>query len=312
LAVLMSQQMAEIGVAGIVNTVTDSADAMQNALQHILDVRAGKVQAAKLTGFVDYDKLFGGYRPGSVNILAARTGVGKTAFALNLAENFVKRGESAVIFSLEMPANQLSQRRLAAESRIDSEKITNASELSPAELQRLQAAGKRLAARPFYIEDSASITVSEVRARVNALQRKLEAQNLPPLSLIIIDYIGLIRTDLKNKEFNANLALSQISRDLKTMAMEIGVPLLVLSQLNRSVEGRGDKRPVLSDLRDSGSVEQDADTVTFIYRDEMYDKNSADAGVAELIVAKNRHGKIGSVKLSFHTNHCAFYGLSTL
>jgi len=253
------------------------------------------------TGFYDFDKLTTGLHEDNLIILAARPAMGKTAFALNIAQNVAtKSGKPVAIFSLEMGDESLVERMLSAEGAIPNHHIRTGF-LSTDEWERLVYAQSRLAEAPIFIDDSAGIRISDIRARARRL-----AQETSGLGLIVIDYLQLItgkKTDNRQQE------VSEISRQLKIIAKELKVPVIALSQLSRSVEQRQDKRPIMSDLRDSGSIEQDADIVAFLYRDAYYQDNAdeqEESNLTELIIKKNRHGSLGTVKLYFHKEYTKF------
>ena len=253
------------------------------------------------TGFYDFDKLTTGLHEDNLIILAARPAMGKTAFALNIAQNVAtKANQPVAIFSLEMGSESLVERMLSAEGAIPNHHIRTGA-LSTNEWERLVYAQSRLAEAPIFIDDSAGVGISDIRARARRL-----AQETSGLGLIVIDYLQLItgrKTDNRQQE------VSEISRQLKIIAKELKVPVIALSQLSRSVEQRQDKRPIMSDLRDSGSIEQDADIVAFLYRDAYYQDNAdeqEESNLTELIVKKNRHGSLGTVKLYFHKEYTKF------
>lgn len=253
------------------------------------------------TGFSDFDKLTTGLHEENLIILAARPAMGKTAFALNIAQNVAtKSGKPVAIFSLEMGDESLVERMLSAEGAIPNHHIRTGF-LSTDEWERLVYAQSRLAEAPIFIDDSAGIRISDIRLRARRL-----AQETSGLGLIVIDYLQLItgrKTDNRQQE------VSEISRQLKIIAKELKVPVIALSQLSRSVEQRQDKRPIMSDLRDSGSIEQDADIVAFLYRDAYYQDKTDDqpeSNLTELLIKKNRHGSLGTVKLYFHKEYTKF------
>jgi replicative DNA helicase len=256
------------------------------------------------TGFKELDTLTAGLQPSSLNVLAARPAMGKTAFALTIGQNVALRENKTVgIFNLEMSAVQLVTRMLCSEARVDMSRVRNG-QLSDRDFQRLaDTAGKMSEARIF-IDDTADMTVMELRARA----RRLMAEH--DLGLIIIDYLQLMSGSGRSGGENRQQEISQISRGLKLLARELDIPVLVLSQLSRAVESRPNKRPMLSDLRESGAIEQDADLVTFIYRDEYYDSQSEKQGIAEIIIGKQRNGPVGTVELQFHNAHVRFNDLA--
>jgi len=242
------------------------------------------------TGFMDLDKLLGGFQRTDLIILAARTSVGKTSFALNLAVNAaVKHNATVAIFSLEMSAEQLASRLLSMESGVDSPRIRSA-HLNEQESRKLDAAMNHLAKAPIWVDDTPSIPIMELRSKA----RRLAAEH--SLDMIVVDYLQLIASDGGESRVQE---LGQISRALKALARELRVPILALSQLSRAVEQRTPHIPQLSDLRESGALEQDADVVLFIYREEKYNPDTDKRGVADIIVAKHRNGPTGQVQLLF-------------
>lgn len=264
-----------------------------------LQERRGEVVGVP-TGYGDLDEMTGGLQPSDLIILAARPGVGKTSFALSVAYNVAMAGGGTVgIFSLEMSREQLVQRLLAMHTNIDSQRLRTGNLREP-DLQLLTEAMGRLSELPIYIEDTPSLSISEVRSRT----RRLHAEN--GLDLLLIDYLQLMqgrRSDNRVQE------VGEISRGLKALARELNVPVIALSQLSRAVEGRTSHVPMLSDLRESGSLEQDADIVMFIYREELYDKETDKKGIAELHIAKHRNGPVGMVPLRFEANTTRFQNL---
>ena len=254
------------------------------------------------TGFVGLDKITTGLHEGNLIILAARPAMGKTALALNVAKYVAtKERKPAVIFSLEMGAEELIERMLASEGMVPAYHLKTGN-LSTDEWKRLVQAQNNLYDAPIFVDDTAGIRISEIRSNA----RKL-AQEMGGLGVIIIDYLQLI-TGAKGE--NRQQIVSEISRELKILAKDLKVPVIALSQLSRAVEQRQDKRPMLADLRESGSIEQDADIVSFLYRDAYYQKEQADSqeanNVTELILEKNRHGSLGTVKLYFHKEYTKF------
>jgi replicative DNA helicase len=242
------------------------------------------------TGYTDLDKLLGGFQRTDLIILAARTSVGKTSFALNLAVNAaVKQNATVAVFSLEMSAEQLASRLLSMESGVDSPRIRSAN-LNEQESRKLDAAMNHLARAPIWVDDTPSIPIMELRSKA----RRLAAEHT--LDMIVVDYLQLIASEGGESRVQE---LGQISRALKALARELRVPVIALSQLSRAVEQRSPHIPQLSDLRESGALEQDADVVLFIYRDEKYNPDSEKKGVADIIVAKHRNGPTGQVQLLF-------------
>lgn len=256
------------------------------------------------TGFSRLDQLTAGFQNSDLIILAARPAMGKTAFALNLARNAAVEGNIPVaVFSLEMSKEQLSMRMLCAEARVDSSRIRSGF-LSRDDWHKLTNAAGALSDAPIYIDDSPDISATSIRTKSRRLKMD---QNL---GLIIIDYLQLMRGSTHTER--RDLEISDISRSLKILAKELNVPVIALSQLNRKLEERSDKRPQLSDLRESGALEQDADVVSFIYRDEVYnkDENNPNRGTAEIILAKQRNGPTGTAMLTFLNSFTRFEDLA--
>jgi replicative DNA helicase len=252
------------------------------------------------TGFTRMDHLTSGLQGSDLIILAARPSMGKTAFALNMARNAAIDGNVPVaIFSLEMSMEQLSMRMLCAEARVDSSRLRGGF-LNPEDWGRITEAAGVLSEAPIFIDDSPDISATSIRTKSRRLKMDKD------LGLIIIDYLQLMRGRIQNER--RDLEISEISRSLKLLAKELDVPVVALSQLNRKLEERADKRPQLSDLRESGALEQDADLVTFIYRDEVYnkDENNPNRGTAEIIIAKQRNGPTGMVPLTFLNAYTRF------
>ena len=245
------------------------------------------------TGFIDLDKKTAGLQRSDLIIVAARPSMGKTTFAMNLCENAAMMQDKPVlIFSLEMPAEQIMMRMLASLSRVDQTKIRTG-QLDDDDWARISSTmGILLEKKNMYIDDSSGLTPMELRSRARRIYREHNG-----LSMIMVDYLQLMR--VPNISENRTLEIAEISRSLKALAKELQVPVVALSQLNRGLEQRSDKRPVNSDLRESGSIEQDADVIMFIYRDEVYNETSDHKGVAEIILGKQRNGPIGKVRLKF-------------
>jgi replicative DNA helicase len=256
------------------------------------------------SGFRDLDRLTSGFQEGNLIIVAARPGMGKSALGLGMAANVAVRSQRPVaLFTLEMSKAEVTQRLMCAEAKVELHRLRTG-RLGSDDWPRLTAACDRLAKAPVYVDDTGSITMMEIRSKARRLKSKH-----PELGLIVIDYLQLM-TSGTNPE-NRVQEVSQISRALKVLARDLDVPILAMSQLSRAVEQRHDKRPILSDLRESGSIEQDADIVTFIYRDDYYNpEDSPDPGVAEIIVAKHRNGPTDKVKLSFISQYAKFADLA--
>lgn len=244
------------------------------------------------TGFVDFDKLTSGLQAADLVIVAGRPSMGKTTFAMNMAEYVsIKTKKPVMIFSMEMPAEQLAMRMLASLGRIEMQRIRTG-QLEDGDWPRLSSAVSHMSETKLFIDDSGALTPADIRVRARRLVREHNE-----IGLIIIDYLQLMRVSSNNEHRAAEI--SEISRSLKALAKELNVPVIALSQLNRSLEQRTDRRPMMSDLRESGAIEQDADLIVFIYRDEVYNKDTVDKGTAEIIIGKQRNGPIGTVRLTF-------------
>jgi replicative DNA helicase len=254
------------------------------------------------SGFPDLDKLTSGFQRNDLIIVAARPSVGKTAFALNVAQNIAVRAKQTVaIFSLEMSATQLVQRMICAEANVDAGRMRTG-RLEGDDWEKLTMAIGTLSEADIYIDDSPVLTVAEIRAKARRLKKEKD------LHMIFIDYLQLIAGRGKAGE-NRQQEVSEISRMLKQIARELEIPVIALSQLSRGVEQRQDKRPMMSDLRESGSIEQDADLVAFLYRDDYYNQESAKKNIIEIIIAKQRNGPVGTVELVFLKNYNKFVSL---
>jgi replicative DNA helicase len=245
------------------------------------------------TGFYDLDRMTAGLQAGDLVVLAARPSMGKTAFALNIAENVaVQEGLPVAVFSMEMGASQLALRMVGSLGRIDQTHLRTG-KLGDDEWGRLSEAVDRLKNANLFIDETPALNSAELRARA-----RRQARQCGKLGLIVIDYLQLMSGSSSSDE-NRATELGEISRGLKALAKELQCPVIALSQLNRSVESRNDKRPMMSDLRESGAIEQDADVIMFIYRDDYYNKESKEPGVAEIVIGKQRNGPVGTVKLTF-------------
>ena len=257
------------------------------------------------TGFVDLDKKTAGLQPSDLIIVASRPSMGKTTFAMNLCENAAMASDKPVlVFSLEMPAEQIMMRMIASLARVDQTKIRTGQNLDETEWSKIASVfGMFKQKNNLYIDDSSGLTPTELRSRARRVYRENGG-----LSMIMVAYLQLMR--VPGFSDNRTLEIAEISRSLKALAKELEVPVIALSQLNRTLEQRADKRPVNSDLRESGSIEQDADLIMFIYRDEVYNDNSEDKGVAEIIIGKQRNGPIGRVRLAFNGQFSRFDNLA--
>jgi replicative DNA helicase len=253
------------------------------------------------TGFSDLDAMTSGLQPGDLVIVAGRPSMGKTSLALNMAENVaLDTGLPVAVFSMEMASTQLTMRLLGSVGRLDQHKMRTG-RLEDDDWERLTHALGRLNEAPIHIDEGAGLNSFDIRARARRLSRQCGK-----LGLIVIDYLQLMSPPGGRQSENRATEISEMSRSLKALAKELDVPVVALSQLNRSVEQRPDKRPVMSDLRESGAIEQDADLILFIYRDEVYNPDTPDKGVAEIIIAKQRNGPIGRVRLTFLGEYTRF------
>src|SRR3990167_6181038 len=251
------------------------------------------------TGFADFDEMTSGLQCGDMIIIAGRPSMGKTTFAMNIAEYAaMKADKPTLIFSLEMPSEQLVMRMISSLGRINQHKVRTG-KLSDDDWPRITSAVSMLSESKMYIDDTPALSPMELRSRARRVARENEG-----LGLIVVDYLQLMMVP-GNKE-NRAVEVSEISRSLKALAKELNVPLIALSQLNRSLESRTDRRPVMSDLRESGSLEQDADLVIFIYRDEVYHEDTPNKGIAEIIIRKHRNGPIGDFRLTFLGKYTRF------
>jgi replicative DNA helicase len=255
------------------------------------------------TGFADLDKETAGLQPGDLVIVAGRPSMGKTALALNIGEHVaIDLKLPVVVFSMEMGASQLAMRMIGSVGRLDQHKLRTG-RLAADDWERLSTALGRLSEAPMLIDETPALNAIEVRSRARRLQKQYGQ-----LGLVIVDYLQLMQAQAAGE--NRATEISEISRSLKALAKELKVPVVALSQLNRSLEQRPNKRPVMSDLRESGAIEQDADVILFIYRDEVYNEDSPDKGTAEIIIGKQRNGPIGTVRLTFLGEHTRFENMA--
>jgi replicative DNA helicase len=275
------QQMDKLVVA-LMDRVNELAE---NGAEDVTGVR---------TGYYDLDSMTAGLQKGDLIVLAARPSMGKTAFALNIAENVAVKEELPVlVFSMEMGASQLALRMVGSMGRINQQHLRTG-RLQDDEWSRLPDAVEKLGKAQMFIDETPGLTAAELRARARRMARQFGGT----LGLIVIDYLQLMSGSSGSDE-NRATELGEISRGLKALAKELQCPVIALSQLNRSVETRNDKRPMMSDLRESGAIEQDADVIMFIYRDDYYNKDSKEPGVAEIVIGKQRNGPVGTVRLAF-------------
>ena len=287
--------------AGEFKSISDVMKSTQARLEDL--AKNDKDITGIATGFYDFDKLTSGLHENELIIVAARPAMGKTAFAVNLAVNAaINSKKNVALFNLEMSAEQLAMRMISAQGGIDQNKLKTG-RLEHNDWKKVNEAMSELSDTNLYIEDASGISVSEIRAKCRRL-----ATEGPGLGLVVIDYLQLIEGSSKYAG-NRQQEVSEISRSLKTMAMELSVPVIALAQLSRSVELRENKRPIMSDLRESGSIEQDADIVAFLYRDDYYNKSAAEQtniSITELIIGKHRNGNTGTIELLFERNMSNF------
>jgi replicative DNA helicase len=295
----------ELSQKGVRGDFTRAKDLVIGGLERLTKAAEGPDGIMGVpTGFLDLDKVLGGLQPGNLIVVAARPSMGKTALALCMAEHAALNEERSVaIFSLEMSGDELIQRLLASTAIVDAGRIRSG-RLAPEDWSRVGRAADRLSAARLFIDDSEGVSLGEMRTKCRRLKSR------EGLDLLIVDYIQLMEGGGSRREESRVQEISAISRGLKMLARDLEVPVIVVSQLNRSPDARNDKRPMLSDLRESGAIEQDADLVLMIYRDEYYNpETSDDKGVAEVNVAKNRHGPTERVKLTFRGSYAKFDNL---
>ena len=257
------------------------------------------------TGFKDLDKMTAGLQPGDLIIIAGRPSMGKTTFAMNIAESVgISAKLPVAIFSLEMPARALVLRMMSSLGSIDQSDLRKGEIKGENERRKLTIAITQLQNAPIYIDDGSNLTASELRARVRRLKSEVGE-----LGLVLVDYLQLMQLPDSRNDNRASL-VGEISRALKLLAKEMNVPVIALSQLSRQVESRPNKRPIMSDIRESGAIEQDADVIMFVYRDDVYNPESSEKGIAEIVIGKQRNGPIGTVKLSFQGQYLRFNDLA--
>jgi len=296
--------VTERRVTDSLKPLTELLSASMDRLERLYD--RGQSITGVPTGYIDLDEKLFGLQPSSLVIVGARPAMGKTAFALGMAAHAAMvAGVPTLVFSLEMSSEELTSRLLVQESRVDAGRLRNG-RLAESDWPKISTAVARLGQAPLFIDDNPNTTVMEIRAKARRLKARQGA-----LGLIVVDYLQLMQAHGGGHSAeNRQLEVSAISRGLKILARELEVPVVALSQLSRQLEARSDKRPVLADLRESGSLEQDADVVLFLYRDEMYHPESADRGVAEVIVAKHRNGPTGKISLAFLEHYTRFENMA--
>jgi replicative DNA helicase len=299
------QIVFELSQQRVSSEFTHIDDLLKDSFERItLLMEAGTDVTGTPSGYRDVDRLTSGFQPGNLVIVAARPSMGKSALALCMAANVAVRHEKPVaLFTLEMSKAEVTQRLMCSEGKVESQRLRTG-KLATDDWPRLTAACSKLTKAPIYVDDTGSITMMEIRSKLRRLKMRE-----PELSLVIVDYLQLMTSGTSVE--NRVQEVSQISRALKVLARDLDVPIVALSQLSRAVEQRHDKRPILSDLRESGSIEQDADLVLFVYRDEYYNpEDTESAGIAELILAKHRNGPTGIEKLAFQKRYAKFSDLA--
>lgn len=286
------------------NYFKDIATVMGSTLEEISAVASSHTSVIGVsTGFTDLDRLSGGFKAGQLIVLAARPAMGKTALALNIAFNAITHHNKKVaVFTMEMEADELLKRMLSGASEVPMDALLKGFGMTDEKMLRVTNYGMMLSEKKLYIDDTGTNSPLEMRAKLRRLKAEVKG-----LDLVVIDYLQLMSS--QRFKDNRQQEIAEISRALKILAKELQVPVVALSQLNRGLESREDKRPKLSDLRESGAIEQDADLVMFIYRDEYYNENTAEKGIAEIIIGKNRHGATGSTRLLFVPHLTAFRNL---
>lgn len=262
------------------------------------------------TGFADLDQRLSGLEPGELLVLAARPAMGKTTLALNMAQAVADAGQPVVVFSLEMPTMQVAQKILAAAGSVPVARVTQPWLLDDNDWAAVSAGVGKISGAPIYIDDTASCSVQDIAAKCRRLRRELQREHPGGLGLVVVDYLQLLRPAQADSRATRAEVVAEFSRGLKVLAKELGCPVIALSQLNRSVESRVNRRPIMADLRDSGAVEQDADMVLFIYRDEVYNEDTSEPGIAEIITAKQRMGPVGTDRLLFQGEYSRFANLA--
>ena len=279
------------------------SEVIVNTLDQIQELDRLKGEIAGVpTGFIDLDRLLTGLHSGELIVVGARPAMGKTSFAMNVAEHAaLNKGKVTAVFTLEMPREQIAMRMLCSDARVDMQRVRRGT-LRDEDWEKISKTLGPLTAAPMYIDDTAAITPTQLRSRCRQLKMD------KGLDLVVVDYLGLMRADGKTE--NRQLEVSEISRQLKAIALELKIPIVACAQLSRANKDRIDKRPMLSDLRDSGSIEQDADVVMFLHREEYYNKETEDKNIGEVIVSKQRSGPLGTVKLAWLSEYTTFANLA--
>jgi replicative DNA helicase len=300
------QLVFELSQSRVTGDFTDMDALLKESFERITALYESGVELTGTpSGFKDLDRITSGFQPGNLVIVAARPSMGKSALALCMAANLgVRKGVPVGLFTLEMSKSEVTQRLMCSEGKVESQRLRTG-KLAPDDWPRLTAACDKLAKAPIYVDDTGLLNLMEIRSKA----RRLKARH-PDLGLIVVDYLQLLMPTHRRESDGRVQEVSEMSRNLKILARDLEVPIVALSQLSRAVEQRTDKRPLLSDLRESGSIEQDADVVIFVYRDDYYNDESDQQGLAEVIVAKHRNGPTDSIKLSFLKRYAKFADLA--
>ncbi|MCL4158626.1 UNVERIFIED_CONTAM: hypothetical protein GTU68_000414, partial [Idotea baltica] len=292
----VSEARANAGFANVGDIVKDS-------IKHVEQLYVNQDQFTGVpSGFFDLDEMTSGFQPSDLIILAGRPAMGKTSLAMSMVQHIgIEEGRNVAIFSLEMSKEQIVLRMLCSEAQVSNSRVRSG-RLGESDFPRLVDAASKISQANIFIDDTAAISVVEMRAKC----RRLHREN--PLSLVVVDYLQLMKGSSR-KQDRREQEISEISGSLKALAKELSIPVIALSQLNRGVEARQDKRPIMADLRESGAIEQDADIISFVYRDEVYNPDTPDKGISEVILSKHRNGEVGTVRLGFQAEFTRFVNL---
>jgi replicative DNA helicase len=299
----VEQKIFAISESKVKPSFSRIGELVKDSIKHVEQLYVNNEEMTGIpSGFHDLDELTSGFQRSDLIIVAGRPSMGKTSLALSMARHVgVECGKKVAVFSLEMSKEQITMRLLCSEAKVSNSRVRSG-KLQDTDFPRLVDAASKIAQADIFIDDTAAISVLEMRAKARRLHRE------GPLSLIVVDYLQLMRGSARSSE-RREQEISEISASLKAIAKELSVPVIALSQLNRAVENRTDKRPLMADLRESGAIEQDADIIGFVYRDEVYNPETQDKGVAEFIIAKHRNGEVGTVRLGFQGEFTLFVNL---
>lgn len=300
---MVEQRIFAISETKIKPSFSSLKDIVQDSIKHVEQLYINNDEMTGIpSGFHDLDEMTSGFQRSDLIIVAGRPSMGKTALALSMARHVgVETGKRVAIFSLEMSKEQIGTRLLCSEAKVSNSRVRSG-KLQDSDFPRLVDAASKISQAEIFIDDTPAISILEMRSKARRLHKE------GPLSLIVVDYLQLMRGSARTSE-RREQEISEISAGLKAIAKELSVPVIALSQLNRAVESRNDKRPMMADLRESGAIEQDADIIGFVYRDEVYNPDTADKGVAEFIIAKHRNGEVGTVRIGFQGEFTLFVNL---